>query len=60
MSELTIRRIGWAAYTITTEAGTKVLFDPYLSAGRGAGGHCSNFGAPVADIGIPNESTRLL
>lgn len=37
MSELTIRRIGWAAYVITTEAGTKVLVDPYLNSGKSPG-----------------------
>ena len=36
MSELTIRRIGWAAYVVTTETGTKVLVDPYLGGSEGA------------------------
>ena len=34
--ELSIRRIGWAACLITTEAGTKVLLDPYLGVSKGA------------------------
>jgi L-ascorbate metabolism protein UlaG (beta-lactamase superfamily) len=36
MSEpLTIRRIGWAGYEITTEAGTRVVVDPYLHGSEG-------------------------
>jgi hypothetical protein len=30
MSALTIRRIGWAGYVVTTEAGTRIVVDPYL------------------------------
>jgi Beta-lactamase superfamily domain len=30
VSALTIRRIGWAGYVITTEAGTRVVVDPFL------------------------------
>jgi hypothetical protein len=30
MSALTIRRIGWAGYVITTEAGTRIVVDPFL------------------------------
>lgn len=32
---LTIRRVGWAAYEITTEHGTRVLVDPYLGGDEG-------------------------
>jgi L-ascorbate metabolism protein UlaG (beta-lactamase superfamily) len=30
VSALTIRRIGWGGYVITTEAGTRVVVDPFL------------------------------
>ena len=33
---LTIRRIGWAGYEITSEGGTRVVVDPYL---HGSDGH---------------------
>jgi L-ascorbate metabolism protein UlaG (beta-lactamase superfamily) len=32
---LTIRRVGWAGYEITTENGTRVVIDPYLRGGEG-------------------------
>jgi L-ascorbate metabolism protein UlaG (beta-lactamase superfamily) len=32
---LTIRRIGWAGYEITTEGGTRVVIDPYLHGSEG-------------------------
>lgn len=32
---LTIRRVGWACYEITTERGTRVLVDPYLGGTEG-------------------------
>jgi L-ascorbate metabolism protein UlaG (beta-lactamase superfamily) len=32
---LTIRRIGWAGYEITTEGGTRVVVDPYLHGSEG-------------------------
>lgn len=32
---LTIKRIGWAAYLVTSEHGTKVLIDPYLTGSEG-------------------------
>jgi hypothetical protein len=32
---LTLRRISWAGYVITTEHGTKVLVDPYLTGTEG-------------------------
>ena len=32
---LTIRRIGWAGYEITTEGGTRVIIDPYLHGSEG-------------------------
>jgi acetyl esterase/lipase/L-ascorbate metabolism protein UlaG (beta-lactamase superfamily) len=32
---LTIRRLGWASYEITTEYGTRLLVDPYLSGSEG-------------------------
>jgi L-ascorbate metabolism protein UlaG (beta-lactamase superfamily) len=32
---LTIRRIGWAGYEITTEDGTRVVIDPYLHGSEG-------------------------
>lgn len=34
---LSIRRVGWAGYVINTEAGTRVLVDPYLSGSEGFG-----------------------
>lgn len=33
---LTLRRISWAGYVITTEHGTKVLVDPYLTGTEGS------------------------
>ncbi len=35
MSALTIRRIGWAGYVVTTEEGTRLVIDPYLHGGEG-------------------------
>lgn len=35
MSELTIRRSGWAGYVVTTEWGTKIVVEPYLHASEG-------------------------
>ncbi|HWC84396.1 MAG TPA: alpha/beta hydrolase fold domain-containing protein [Pseudonocardiaceae bacterium] len=32
---LTIRRLGWASYEITTERGTRLVVDPYLSGAEG-------------------------
>ncbi|MBB4683659.1 alpha/beta hydrolase fold domain-containing protein [Amycolatopsis jiangsuensis] len=32
---LTIRRVGWASYVVTTERGTRILVDPYLSGSEG-------------------------
>jgi L-ascorbate metabolism protein UlaG (beta-lactamase superfamily) len=32
---LAIRRIGWAGYVITSEAGTRVIVDPYLHGSEG-------------------------
>jgi acetyl esterase/lipase/L-ascorbate metabolism protein UlaG (beta-lactamase superfamily) len=32
---LSIRRLGWAGYEITTERGTRVVVDPYLSGNEG-------------------------
>ena len=32
---LTIRRLGWASYEITTERGTRLVVDPYLSGSEG-------------------------
>lgn len=32
---LTIRRLGWASFEITTEQGTRLLVDPYLSGSEG-------------------------
>jgi L-ascorbate metabolism protein UlaG (beta-lactamase superfamily) len=32
---LTIRRIGWAGYEVTTEGGTRVVIDPYLHGSEG-------------------------
>jgi acetyl esterase/lipase/L-ascorbate metabolism protein UlaG (beta-lactamase superfamily) len=32
---LTLERVGWAGYVITTEYGTKILVDPYLSGNEG-------------------------
>jgi|HubBroStandDraft_3_1064219.scaffolds.fasta_scaffold32765_2 hypothetical protein len=32
MSALTIRRIGWAGYVVTTEEGTRLVVDPFLTA----------------------------
>ena len=32
---LTIRRIGWAGYEITSEGGTRVIIDPYLHGSEG-------------------------
>ena len=39
MSELTIRRIGWAGYVVTTEQGTKVVVDPFLHGVDNSGIH---------------------
>jgi L-ascorbate metabolism protein UlaG (beta-lactamase superfamily) len=30
MTALTIQRVGWACYIVTSENGTKVVIDPYL------------------------------
>ena len=35
VAPLTIRRVGWAGYVITSESGTKVLVDPYQSGSEG-------------------------
>ncbi|WP_134730833.1 alpha/beta hydrolase fold domain-containing protein [Amycolatopsis nivea] len=35
LGPLTIRRVGWASYVITTERGTRVLVDPYLTGSQG-------------------------
>ena len=35
MADPTIRRIGWAGYVVTTEAGTKVVVDSYLHGSEG-------------------------
>ena len=32
---LTIRRVGWAGYEITSEGGTRVVLDPYLHGSEG-------------------------
>ncbi|WP_406631775.1 alpha/beta hydrolase fold domain-containing protein [Amycolatopsis sp. WGS_07] len=32
---LTIRRLGWASYEITTERGTRLVIDPYLAGSEG-------------------------
>lgn len=42
---LSIRRVGWAGYVITTEAGTRVLIDPYLSDSEG-----SHIGLPQSPV----------
>lgn len=46
---LTIRRVGWAGYVITTEQGTRVLIDPYQSGSEGF-----HSGLPESPIG-PEE-----
>ncbi|WP_216897100.1 alpha/beta hydrolase fold domain-containing protein [Nocardia alni] len=38
LGPLSIRRVGWAGYVITTERGTRVLVDPYLSGSEGIHG----------------------
>lgn len=35
VTPLTIQRVGWAGYVIVSEAGTKVLIDPYQSGSEG-------------------------
>lgn len=35
VTALSIRRVGWAGYVITTESGTKVLIDPYQCGSEG-------------------------
>lgn len=42
---LTIRRLGWASYEITTERGTRLVIDPYLAGSEGI-----HSGLPESDI----------
>jgi L-ascorbate metabolism protein UlaG (beta-lactamase superfamily) len=44
---LTIRRIGWAGYEITTEGETRVVIDPYLHGSEGP-----LFGLPESPITV--------
>jgi L-ascorbate metabolism protein UlaG (beta-lactamase superfamily) len=47
MSALTVRRIGWAGYVVTTEAGTRIVVDPYLHGSEGA-----HSGLPESPISV--------
>ena len=47
MSDLTIQRIGWAGYVVTTEAGTRIVVDPYLHGMDNNGIH--------AGVSLPNS-----
>jgi len=52
MADPTIRRIGWAGYVVTTEAGTKVVVDPYLHGSEGP-----HSGLPESPVTV-NELAR--
>ena len=47
---LTIRRVGWAGYEITSEQGTRVLVDPYLSDVEATGVGLPDSPFSVADL----------
>ncbi|MFY9927063.1 MAG: alpha/beta hydrolase fold domain-containing protein [Streptosporangiaceae bacterium] len=47
---LSIRRIGWAGYEITTEYGTRVLVDPYLSGSEGIHRGIPESPVPLAEL----------
>ncbi|WP_020659252.1 alpha/beta hydrolase fold domain-containing protein [Amycolatopsis benzoatilytica] len=42
---LTVQRVGWASYVVTTERGTRVLVDPYLAGSEGI-----HYGLPQSPI----------
>lgn len=47
---LSIRRIGWAGYEVTTEYGTRVLVDPYLSGSEGIHSGIPESPVPPAEL----------